>query len=335
MINRICRRLTGASRHLQHRWTAWRGSFDLILIYHRVTPDVTLDWNLLCVTPDHLAGQLEWLRGRFALVSLTELLEPRRGRPRLALTFDDGYADNLLYGLPVLERFSAPATIFVTTGRIGADGEFWWDELERLLFLTPSLPNTIQLQQPLAEQVWHLDTAPDRGKLYRQLHGLIKPLRWDEQEDLLAQLRLQFVGAPPSRPTHRALMRAELEQLAASPLISIGGHAVHHSSLASRPEAEQEAEIREFLESLRAWTGQPVKSFSYPFGTAGDIGPKATAYVAVSGCVLARANEIGLLTAGLDRFRLPGLLVRNWPSAVFAARMTHYLQKGRHDAGLA
>jgi peptidoglycan/xylan/chitin deacetylase (PgdA/CDA1 family) len=299
-----------------------------------VTPEVTLDWNLLCVTPGHLASQLEWLRRRFDLVSMKDLLKPRRARPRVALTFDDGYADNLLWGLAVLEQFSAPATVFVSSGQIGADGEFWWDELERLLFLAPSLPREVAVQRPMADQVWRRETLRDRGILYREVFALIKPLRWNEQQEVLAQLRRQFVGVPAPRSTHRALSRDELVDLATSPLISIGGHTVHHCSLASRPEAEQEEEIRVCLETLRVWTGQRVDSFSYPFGTGDDIGPLSKSYVARNGCVMARANEKGLVAAKFDRFRLPGLLVRNWPVAVFQSRLTHYLQTGGFDGGL-
>jgi peptidoglycan/xylan/chitin deacetylase (PgdA/CDA1 family) len=54
----------------------------------------------------------------------------------VAVTFDDGYADNLLNGKPLLECYDVPVTVFVTSGYVGAGREFWADELERL-FLQP------------------------------------------------------------------------------------------------------------------------------------------------------------------------------------------------------
>ena len=51
----------------------------------------------------------------------------------VVITFDDGYRDNLLVAKPILEEHGLPATVFVTTGYVGSNRDFWWDELESLL----------------------------------------------------------------------------------------------------------------------------------------------------------------------------------------------------------
>ena len=63
----------------------------------------------------------------------------------MAVTFDDGYLDNILNAKPILEKFEIPATVFVCAGMIGRDGELWWDQLERALLLTKKLPNWLEL----------------------------------------------------------------------------------------------------------------------------------------------------------------------------------------------
>ena len=50
----------------------------------------------------------------------------------VAITFDDGYRDNLTSAKPILERAEAPATVFITMDRLGAAREFWWDELAHM-----------------------------------------------------------------------------------------------------------------------------------------------------------------------------------------------------------
>jgi peptidoglycan/xylan/chitin deacetylase (PgdA/CDA1 family) len=101
----------------------------LILGYHRVA-DARHDPGAMCVSPRHFAEQLEVVRSCARPVSLAELvscLDSGRLPPRLvAVTFDDGYADNLSHALPLLERFEAPATLFIATGYTGRS--FDWED---------------------------------------------------------------------------------------------------------------------------------------------------------------------------------------------------------------
>jgi peptidoglycan/xylan/chitin deacetylase (PgdA/CDA1 family) len=64
---------------------------------------------------------LDWLLVRYAIVPLGDLVEARNepGRPCLALTFDDGYADWHEIVAPVLEELRCPATFFVSSGFVG------------------------------------------------------------------------------------------------------------------------------------------------------------------------------------------------------------------------
>ena len=93
----------------------------LVLVYHRIAEPVDPDPWGLCVAPVRFAEQLEVLKRETDVVPLAELRRAARrgfGRPRVALTFDDGYADALHRALPPLERHGLPATVFVPTGLV-------------------------------------------------------------------------------------------------------------------------------------------------------------------------------------------------------------------------
>jgi peptidoglycan/xylan/chitin deacetylase (PgdA/CDA1 family) len=276
---------------------------------------------------------MEWLRRHFAVVRFTDLAHPGGGsRPRVALTFDDGYADNLHVALPVLERFDLPATFFVTSGQVGGGREFWWDELERLLLHGDGVPHELRLSASSGVREWLM---PDRGArlaAYYDMNHWLKPLPPPEQQSVLRWLHDLIPEVPPPRATHLPLTREELLRLADSPLATIGGHTVGHVTLAATPPEAQEQEIVKSLTDLGVWVGRPITTFSYPYGGSADIGALAPGLVARAGCVLARANWPGLVLRGSDRFRLPGLVVRDWAGEELARRLGAYVGCGNYDA---
>ena len=119
----------------------------LILGYHRVA-HVTRDEYEVCVTPKHFAEQMEMVNKYAYPISLAKLVQYLKAGslpPKsVAVTFDDGYADNLYEAKPILEKYQIPATVFVCTGYVGR--EFWWDELDRLVMSTQADLGALRLQ---------------------------------------------------------------------------------------------------------------------------------------------------------------------------------------------
>jgi len=93
----------------------------VVLCYHTVHPFRPF----ASATPRGFQAHLEWLREHCDLIplesALAEAKRPRRGRPAVAITFDEGYADNYDHAFPALIRLRVPATFFVTTGLIDGD----------------------------------------------------------------------------------------------------------------------------------------------------------------------------------------------------------------------
>ena len=90
-----------------------------VLFYHRVADDRPTPWTM---SRQQFARQIEWLRRRFRIVSLaTAQRAIANGNVRdrlLAITFDDGYADNCDFAIPLLLREQIPFTYFVTTRHV-------------------------------------------------------------------------------------------------------------------------------------------------------------------------------------------------------------------------
>src|SRR5207253_5974941 len=82
---------------------------SLVLVYHSIsTPPEPLP-SEMDISPARFEQQLRWLKRRRAVVPLVETLPARRPKYRqVAITFDDGFRDNLTVALPLLEQFELP-----------------------------------------------------------------------------------------------------------------------------------------------------------------------------------------------------------------------------------
>ena len=105
-------------------------------MYHRVADQPIDPWGN-AVSPAHFKEHLEVLvrtRRPLALPDFVRnVVAGTLPANAVALTFDDGYADNLVAAKPRLAAAGVPATVFLATGYLGRTGEFWWDELARLI----------------------------------------------------------------------------------------------------------------------------------------------------------------------------------------------------------
>jgi peptidoglycan/xylan/chitin deacetylase (PgdA/CDA1 family) len=93
----------------------------VVFLYHSIHPSKPF----ASVSPGLFETHMEWLKEHCDIIRLEEALavasRPRRTRPAVAITFDDGYEDVHEFGLPVLARLDIPATFFLTVGL--ADGD--------------------------------------------------------------------------------------------------------------------------------------------------------------------------------------------------------------------
>jgi peptidoglycan/xylan/chitin deacetylase (PgdA/CDA1 family) len=322
----------------------------LILLYHRVT-ELPSDPQLLCVSRQHFSEHLEILRKHCRPTRLQELTKSLQDgnllRRSIVVTFDDGYADSLLNAKPLLERYEIPSTVFVISGSVGQEREFWWDELDRLFLHTGRLPDRLRIVIDGHIHEWHLgapsdnsqestpqhstwnverkwDPAP-RHRVYRALCDLLRPLPDRDQRAILETLGAWAGTERVCRPTHRPLRPQEVFQLAADGLVEVGAHTLTHPILSRLPEAMQRNEIERSKKQLEEVVGQPVASFAYPYGTRSDYTAQTVVAVRASGFNRACSNFPGTVRRGGDPWQLPRFLVRDWDGDEFAQRLEQWL----------
>jgi len=302
---------------------AARRSGALILLYHRVAAPAYDPWRL-AVAPETFDRQLDFLAAEFRVMPLAELAAaalagdvPDRA---VAITFDDGYLDNLEAALPLLESHRVPATLYLATGYVGATA-YWWDELCALLTGPGERPPRLELTLGGHRVAAATGDAGERRRaLTEVVHPALRHAGGDAVEQGLARLREWAGGAAaPGADAGRPMTRAELERIAASDLIELGAHTVRHLSVPALPRAAQRAEIAASRDLVAELAGTPPASFSFPFG---DNDPLSR--LAVRRCGFEYAVGVGEpmpLTAAARRFELPRLVAEEEPPEAMARRI--------------
>ncbi len=293
----------------------------LILCYHRVAEGVEDPFHQ-CVRPDNFATHLEEMSRAREPSTLADAPVPSR-RPKVVVTFDDGYRDNLTNALPIAESKGVPITVFVTSGILGNHNGFWWDRLGTLLRARPPQVREIDLPVGGRNVRLPLGSSGIRADLDAVRRHLL-PLRVTEIERALDAVSEQWqVGSAPP-PDAGTLTPEELLQLAASDTATIGAHTVDHVRLRDRPAREQQDSISGSKAELEQSIARAVSHFAYPFGRRGDFDDHSVDAVRSAGFDTACTTIPGTARSSTDPYRLPRRLVMDWGRLRFRVQMQRW-----------
>lgn len=275
-----------------------------IAIFHRVLPerDPIFPGE---VTAAEFARICEWFRDWFSPMPLDEAVGafksgalPARA---LAITFDDGYADNHDVALPILQRYGLSATFFVASAFLDG-GRMWNDTLIESIRRTER--RALDLEGTAAGSLGKLpcsSLAERQGVISR----LIASAKYLPQPE-----RLQWVEAVAERAgaalPQDLMMTSEQVRALHRAGMGVGAHTVNHPILASVDVATMRHEIEAGRQHLEQIIDGRVALFAYPNGQPGsDFGPEAVAIVRELGFDAAVSTSWGAARIGDDPFQLP------------------------------
>ncbi len=308
-------------------------NFVLILGYHRVA-ETAVDPYDLCVRPEHFAEQMDVLRRQVTVIDIDAITDGlksgRLPRRAVAITFDDGYLDNLQMAKPLLTANNIPATVFAVSGSLGQ--EFWWDRLARIIFGPAVLPESLTL--PICGQTftWSIldtsqaaptkDSPSPRRRLLDQLYQRLVALP-EARPSILAQLEQWAETAGPIPPAaSRAMTAEELQNLTADGLITVGSHTVSHAKLTGLPSLQQQAELSDSHQTLTEILDRPVMTLSYPHG---DNNVPTRQLARQAGYQLACASQNGIVHRRQEPFCLPRFWAPDWDGEQFGRWLNKWL----------
>ncbi len=273
-----------------------------ILIFHRVlaTPD-----PLEPGEPDvaRFGEILDWVGASFNLLPLDEAAARLQTRDlparAAAITFDDGYADNLHNACPALKARGMSATFFIATGFL--DGGIMWNDVVAESLRATTLPALDLRGLGLGSVA--TATPGDKRAAKPQILGKLKYL--PAADRLAAVTQVREAAAVPALPADLMLSSDELRRLAASGM-QIGAHTCSHPILSRIDDGQARREIEHGKAAVEAVIGRPVTLFAYPNGKPGvDYDARHVAMVRAAGFAAAVSTSPGSCGAGADPLQLP------------------------------
>lgn len=274
------------------------------------------DPQLLSVSPENFDDHIKYIQQNYQLLTIDDFfdfLSEGKNLPKksVVLTFDDGYADNLLEALPVLEKNNAQALFYISTGNLNTTNEFWWDEVERHLLLAGKLPEELRLKINDSDIIYSTKTAAEIKNTYETLLPLLRTMTSSTRKNTIMQI-FEWSGKIPPRSTHRSMTFDEVKIMSNSSAAVLGAHTHSHQSLAALTKEEQKDEIQLSKNILEELTGKEILHFSYPFGTKKDFNQTTIKICFDLGFKWVSANYPDTADVTSSNFQLPRFLVRDW-----------------------
>jgi peptidoglycan/xylan/chitin deacetylase (PgdA/CDA1 family) len=280
---------------------ATRAGRLLILIYHRVRPqpDPMFPGEVDALRFDEqmtlLSRHCHPMPLRAAVAGLADRSLPPRS---VAVTFDDGYADNASVALPILQRHGIPATFFITAGYLDG-GRMWNDSI--IEAVRRATVHSLDLAD-LGLGTVELDSPRARGTVAEAIIGKVKHLEPRERQARVDSLCRRATCALPG---DLMMTSAQVRELADAGM-EIGAHTMTHPILRSITVTEARREIDESRQRLQSITGRLVDGFAYPNGRPqDDYTERDRNLVEELGFRYALATVNGSATRHSDLFELP------------------------------
>lgn len=236
-----------------------------IIVYHGICQGNHTRFNNSFTRLDAFITHLEFYSHYFNVISLDDYYRQHfnNNRFNICITFDDGFANNFRYVLPLLQAYKVPAAFFITGIRNAGYDILWNDFLAIAGRLGPA---TIVFDgETYYKDKWYKYTSAMGEKLADRLRltGFVT------KEEMIQALApsVPFRQDSALDDYWQQMTTEEIRNLAASPYVTIGSHGYYHNDLAKIPISDASNELvwsKQYLENL---VQKQVNAVAFPYGS--------------------------------------------------------------------
>ena len=305
----------------------------VILTYHGVLPADSGTNDYLArnfVEEGEFRRQMHYLANHYRCISLSDAVERlANGWPlppyAVAVTFDDGYRNNLRYAYPILREHAIPCTIFLATGNIGPKAERLWTDKVSLL-ITHTTHQSLSFDHEGTVTNLLLRSHEERAQACRHVLTAMKAASSGTRETMIAALENRLGStngvSRSSRERYDFLSWDEVGG-ADSELVEWGAHTVHHQILTTLDDEQLMTEIEQSKRKIETRLHRPCLLFSYPNGSPTDFGEREKQALKKSGFACAVTQVAGMNGPRSDLYKLRRINIgRGHRGALFIAQVS-------------
>jgi peptidoglycan/xylan/chitin deacetylase (PgdA/CDA1 family) len=236
------------------------------MIYHGICLRDHTRFNPIFLKLKTFAAHLKFYKKYFNVISLDDYYQQKFSNDKfnICLSFDDGFANNYKYVLPLLRQFEVPATFFVTGIRDAGYDILWNDFLGIVSKYGP-------------EKIVYKNEPYFKGQFYKYIStengvSLVEKLRSEGFAEKAEMMEILYPLAPFKTNQQDVdywlqMTKEQIKSLADSPFANIGAHGRYHNDLARiniRDAADELVFSKKYLEDI---IQKPVNSFAFPYGS--------------------------------------------------------------------
>lgn len=237
-----------------------------IMVYHGICRQDHLKLNTLFITRKTFEAHLKFYKKHFNVISLADYYQQKFSADKfnICLTFDDGFANNHKYVLPLLEQYQIPATFFITAIQAAGYDILWNDFLAMAGKYGPS-KITVSDTHYVKNRFNKYISTVDGVNLADELRGC----GFEKKRQIMKQLYsiIPFKNRKNDEDYWKQMTPAEIGALAASDLVTIGAHSYYHNDLARiniTDAAEELVLSKLYLENI---IEKNITGFAFPYGS--------------------------------------------------------------------
>lgn len=247
----------------------------LILLFHGVIEKQTCDirnYNRKHIEKDYFASILKTLKNDGIPLSMNEVRELHdRGQAyparSFAVTFDDGFENNISIAAPILCDLEVPATFYVTSGFIEFNGMSWIDSIE---FVLEQVPRG-RVKLPWHDDVTTFSSKESRMGLLEMIRSTVKKSPDIDTTALVRDISAQLGHEPVFASNHPLDLKmnwSQVRELSSEGLFEVGGHSHSHQIRSFLSEQDLKADLDMSIGLLKDRADIESVHYAYPEGLA-------------------------------------------------------------------